>query len=157
MTQPYGRGYSRVVTFRLTEKELNILAQNASLLGVSSSGYLRALIALPIEVIDVAEGVLGKGQIDGLASSRRFASSVLVFDKATFRQLLMQLRQWGYHLDHALHALNTIAAKEFMRPEDTERIVLAAVESIARVADMRAEIEAHLCAIKDSHTVRIGR
>ncbi|MEG0503218.1 MAG: hypothetical protein RR547_01105, partial [Raoultibacter sp.] len=69
---------------------------------------------------------------------------IIIYDAASIAGLHMQLRRWGYHFDGALKALNTIAAREFMRPEETEYICNEAIAAIKEATAARVSLDARI-------------
>lgn len=122
----------RMIAARVNEKEYQDLRSNAERLGTTPSGLIRAFIALPVEVQDDALHDAGK---------REGALPILVFDRATFPQLTKQIRMWGYHYDQAVHALNTIAAARFMRPDEAKRLMERAIALLEEIEQTRLSLE----------------
>lgn len=148
MPDSSGRPLTTVFRFRLSEPEREALNANARELGVAPSVYARLVTTIPVRVIGVEEAALS----DRATS----AKTLLVYDRASIPQLLMQLRRWGHHYNQAVKALNTIAKKEFMRPEDTESVCRDAVRAIDKVAEAREMIEGRIDALEDAWAVKLS-
>lgn len=139
--------------FRMTKQESRILAENARKLGVSKSSLSRSLISIPIEVLEVETAKDTEEKTLSLSSSKKY----LVYDKKTFPNLLMQLKRWGYHYNQAVHAMNTIASKKFMRPEETESIMLGVITSLNEIEEMRTDFYEQITTIASEPKVMLGR
>lgn len=114
---------------RVTQAELAGFKERADLLDTTCASLARSLITLPIEV--QAEACAPQAASEG----RR---TVLVYDRATYPQLIRQIRHWGYHYDHCLHALNLVASKRFLSPEETSAYLdkaIAYLEEIDRARE----------------------
>lgn len=142
---------TRFVGFRSTEQEFAKIETNAKSLSISLSAYLRVAATLPAQVIGVEEIATGRAATGPLSRP-----PVVVYDKASIPRLHMQLRRWGHHLNQATHALNVIAAKEFMRPEDAERAIGDAAEAIRETADARAAIEARIEELEEAWAAKLS-
>ena len=83
---------TRTVSLRLTENEYECMHQNASMLELSISEFLRYLIQVPIDTIE---------------STKK--ESVLILDNKTLDNLNKELTRWGRHYNQGIHALNTVS------------------------------------------------
>lgn len=104
-----------------------MLRENAERLNTTPAALMRALIALPIET--QAE------------SMRDETDAIVTFDRAAIMNLAKQIRMWGYHYDQAVHALNIIAARRFMRPEDAAHYMEKATSLLEEIEETRRELE----------------
>lgn len=120
---------NKIVNVRLNEKENDVLRATSERLGMSMSGVVRALVTLPIEVQDE--------WID-----QKDPSMVVAFDRASIAHLTKQIRMLGYHYDQAVHALNTLAAKKFVRVGEAEQYMERAVALLEGIESTRQELEA---------------
>lgn len=150
----FGRTLSATFKFRLSEAERHTLNANAAALGVTPSAYLRLASTIPARAIGVEEAAVGKSGGGRAGSLPR--PPIVVYDRASIPRLHMQLRRWGHHLNQATHALNVIAAKEFMRPEDAERAIGDAAEAIRETADARAAIEARIEELEETWAAKLS-
>lgn len=115
------------VHVRLTGDEDRVLKEISSRLGCSTAALIRFYISIPIEYHDrLAEA----------------AEPVIAVDRRSVMELAKQVRAWGYHYDGCLHALNIIASKRFMRPEETEALVRKAVDELVAIDATRDTLEA---------------
>lgn len=85
---------THTITCRLDEADFKKLTEEASILDVNASDFLRLIIRLPIEV---------KTDI----GTERY----VVIDPLTLASLWMDARRQGYLLNQAVKALNTVAFK----------------------------------------------
>ena len=111
----------------MNEAEHRMLRENAERLNTTPAALMRALIALPIET--QAE------------SMRDETDAIVTFDRAAIMNLAKQIRMWGYHYDQAVHALNIIAARRFMRPEDAAHYMEKATSLLEEIEETRRELE----------------
>ena len=92
---------------RISERDHQRLKRAARYFNTSQAEMIRALINLPIAKIDTA-----------LAANSDEELHVLVFDDKTLKNLVSQIRRYGYHYDQGIHALNTIAKKGLLKDKD---------------------------------------
>lgn len=141
-----GSARTRILTVRLTEAEYERLKRDASSLGTSVSELVRSLVALPRET---KEGALAHP--DGAARS------VLVYDQTTFPKLIRQIRAWGYHYDHCLHALNTIASATRLAPGRVEELMSEAIGHLESIDAARGAMERSVKELRLREAVRLER
>lgn len=139
------RGETEFMGFRLSAAESRALNKVSNELDTTPSAYLRGLCRISVKVLSIEEAAL-KPELSR-AGSR---NSIVVFDNASITGLHMQLRRWGYHLDGSLKALNTIAKREFMRPEETEYICNEAIAAIKETAAAQKSLDARIDEMVDS-------
>lgn len=123
-----------------------MLRENAERLNTTPAALVRALISLPVELQEEA-----RGSDD--------AESVVVFDRAAIANLSKQIRMWGYHYDQAVRALNTIASRMFMRPEDAAHYMKKATSLLEGIEESRRvlEDEAHKLSLRALAHLPLGR
>ena len=85
-----GTTYTYTVSFRLEEGDHERLLSTCRSLGVSQSQYLRYLIRLP--------AVPEPGDQE----------AAVIVDRKSIGLIARELRNWGYHYNQAVHALNVI-------------------------------------------------
>ena len=107
---------------RISESERQHLKRAARYFNTTQSEMLRALINLPIAKIDTA-----------LAANSGEELYVLVFDTKTLKELVSQIRYYGYHYDQGIHALNTIAKKGFLKDKNNRDFWERACEKLESV------------------------
>lgn len=112
----------------MNETEHRMLRENAERLNTTPAALVRALISLPVEL-----------QEDACGSDD--AESIVVFDRAAIANLSKQIRMWGYHYDQAVRALNTIASRMFMRPEDAAHYMKKATSLLENIEESRRVLE----------------
>lgn len=111
------RARTHMVTVRFSNAEFQNLKGKTEALNCTASDLVRMLACLPVKTVD-----------------KPFSEAdYITFDDKAYGELIRQIRHWGYHLDHALHALNIVASKGFMTQEDTYELVSKAVSYIADV------------------------
>lgn len=130
----------------MNETEHRTLRENAERLNTTPAALMRALISLPVEL---QEGTCGHDD----------ARSVVVFDRAAIANLAKQIRMWGYHYDQAVHALNVIASRRFMRPEVAAHYMEKATTLLEDIEESRRELEAdaHALALRALAHMPLGR
>ena len=112
-----------VIHIRASREEVEAFGRNADLLSTTKSALGRALIAMPVAIQEEALSAYGDGT----------SNVALVVDKEAFARLTQQIRRYGHHYNQAVHALNTVAAKRFLPPDETEaymRRALAKLDSV---------------------------
>ena len=117
-----------MIAVRVNETEFRRFYENAERLNTTPSALMRALISLPVELQEEACG-------------SDDAESVVVFDRAAIANLAKQIRMWGYHYDQAVHALNIIASRRFMRPEDAAHYMEKATSLLEEIEESRSALE----------------
>lgn len=127
---------------RLSDEEELDLAGKSSRLGLSKAALIRFYISVPIEYTD------------RLLSS---SDPIVAVDRRAVLDLVRQVRAWGYHYDGCLHALNVIAAKRFMRPDEAEALMRRAVEKLVAIDATRGVLEATAEALLESPRARFER
>lgn len=125
---PMKRARNITVHIRMNEMEHHTLRENAKQLNTTPSALVRALVTLPVEL-----------QEEALEHDN--ARSVVVFDRAAIANLMKQIRMWGYHYDQAVHALNIIASRRFMRPEDAAHYMKKATSLLEEIEEARSALE----------------
>ena len=130
---------TKYLRVRLTPQEYADLKARADAAGARLSAYVRALIHIEIRTVD-APG--------------EDADYVLLDDK-TARGLERQIRHWGYHLDHALHALNLIASKGFMNQKDTYETMTKAISYIAEVEEAQGALQRDIKELVRKRSIRL--
>ncbi len=135
-----------MVAVRVNETEFQHLRKNSERLNTTPSALMRALISLPVEFQEEAV-------------ERDDARSVVVFDRAAIANLAKQIRMLGYHYDQAVHALNVIASRRFMRPEDAAHYMKKATSLLEDIEESRHELEAdaHALALRALAHMPLGR
>lgn len=131
----------RVLGVRLDDAEWCTMERNCGRLGVSFSDLVRFYISIPIEYHD------------RLADE---ADPIIAVDRRSVMELARQVRAWGYHYDGCLHALNIVAAKKFMRPEEAEALVRKAVDELVAIDATRGTLEAAAEALLESPRASFG-
>lgn len=130
----------RVLGVRLDDAEWSTMKDACVRLGVSCSDLVRFYISIPIEYAD------------RLSSA---SDPIVAVDRRAVLDLVRQVRAWGYHYDASLHALNIIAAKQFMRPDEAEALMRQAVEKLVAIDATRGTLEATAEALLDSSRGRL--
>lgn len=130
----------RVLGVRLDDVEWSVMKDVCSRLGVSCSDLVRFYISIPVEYADRLGSAL---------------DPVVAVDRRSVLDLVRQVRAWGYHYDGCLHALNVIAAKRFMRPDEAEALMRQAVEKLAAIDATRNVLEATAGALLESPRARL--
>ena len=131
----------RLYAVRLSEDELELLHENAHVLGCSTSDYVRSLMAIPVSVLS--------GSFESENGFENNPDSVscfvlVVYDKQSFFSLYRQLRAWGYHYNQAVHALNVIKQKRFLSQEDAYELFTKANSYLENLQSMRHEFESRI-------------
>ncbi len=139
---------TRVLRVRVTDSEMASLRADAEALGTSVSSLVRSLCVLPREV---AEAAVGASEGDGSALVR------IVYDRSTYPRLLRQIRAYGYHVNQAVRALNTIALKNWMSQEDAYRLLEESNRRLGEIEDLRELVQAALEDVAQAELVRLGR
>lgn len=125
----------RWVHVRLSEEEASLLSARSIGLGVSKADLIRFFISIPVDYADRI----------GHASDL-----VIAVDRKAVGDLVRQLRAWGYHYDHCLHALNTIASRRFMPPDEAEAWMAKAVGELESIDAARGSLERAAWAIAEA-------
>lgn len=120
---------------RLSEDEERVLAEKSARLGISKSALIRFYLSIPIEYHDRLSEA---------------ADPIIAVDRRSVVDLARQARAWGYHYDGCLHALNIVASKKFMRPEEAEALVRKAVDGLVAIDEVRESLEAAADALLES-------
>lgn len=126
---------------RVAKTDLERIKEDARMLNVSVSEYMRALALLPKRI---REGAVADPS--GL---------VVVYDIEMFRRLVLQIRYWGYHYDQCVHAMNTIASKKLMYPEDAADLFGHAIVRLDEIDAARKEIVGAACSIAEADRIQI--
>lgn len=140
MPEKVARTYTLQV--RLTPQEKEKLKSEADALGMRVSSYVRMLLSISVQIAP--------------KSFEESESAILVLDTKTLGDMQMQLRRWGYHLDNALKALNTVAAKHFLSQQDTYDLVTEATEYIKDVSDLKESLATQINFLIDRESVRVN-
>lgn len=128
------------IDVRISDAELATLNYHCDVLNLDKSTYIRSLISIPVALVKTSTQELQEGQ----------ATRLLIYDRATFSGLHAQLSRWGHHYNQAVHALNIIASKNFMRPEDAERLMAKAITNLRDVEDMRDALVQEIGALQQT-------
>ncbi len=147
MSEKIARTY--ILPVRLTPEEKEKLKRDADAVGMNISSYVRLLLTLPVQI---AQQPFEENK-----------SAILVLDIKTLGKIQMELRRWGYHLDYALKALNTVAAKHFLSQQDTYDLVSEATQHIKDVSDLKEELKEKIhyllkCdSVKVDHPIKVQK
>lgn len=113
----------RYLQIRLSDDEYKRLQNNANKVGVSKSELVRQFATK-----------------DYTVNSNLFEfcdAQTIAIDRDSVEALRKQIRAWGYHYDQAIHALNIIAAKGFMRQEETYETITKAISLLGDINDAK--------------------
>lgn len=128
----------RMVVVRVSEPEHAKIKQDAALLDTTVSEYLRSLARLPKAVAQGDE------------------RGIIVYNRELYVELVRLIRIWGYHYNHCLHALNTIAAKKFMYPDAAAEMFGQAMVELDGIEEARKDISAKMEQIASSDRIIIA-
>lgn len=121
-------GLDKSIRVRVGTADMDKIRTDAKALGFTVSEYMRALAQLPMEV----RQSIGSPTDD---------PGIVIYNKRLYAEFLRLIRYWGYHYNQCLHALNIIAAKKFMYPEDAAEMFGHAMVKLDEIDDTRARIE----------------
>lgn len=127
----------RVVHVRLTRSEHEQIRELCRELKTSTSEYLRSLARIPKRMANPGE------------------CGLVVYNSELYLEFVRLIRIWGYHYNNCLHALNIIASKKFMFPEDAAELFGKAISELDSLEQARVRIEDEVARMAEADRIII--